>query len=91
LHLVNRIVFGKFNSEGKRPTQSSKADRDENRRKVLASHDEIYTAIARGDAPAAKAAMERHIQDIIDKSLSAIVRSGSRTRELTDEELIYNG
>lgn len=94
LHLVNRIVFGPVNSAAGTPLQmATKAERDENRRKVLASHDEIYDAIARGDAMAAKDAMERHIQDIIDKSLRIMAQSGSGliARELTDEELVYNG
>jgi DNA-binding GntR family transcriptional regulator len=92
LHLVNRIVFGRIASSEGRPTSAAaKADRDENRRKVLISHDEIYEAISRGDPAAAKVAMERHIQDIIDKSLKVMVHAGGPTRELTDEELVYNG
>ena len=72
---------------------ATKADRDENRRKVLLSHDEIYDAIARGDSAAAKDAMERHIQDIIDKSLRVMAQAGGTlmTRELTEEELVYSG
>jgi DNA-binding GntR family transcriptional regulator len=94
LHLVNRIVFGPVNSAGGSAVAlQSKAERDVNRRKVLISHDEIYTAIARSDAGAAKNAMERHIQDIIDKSLLIMAHAGSvhMSRELTDEELVYNG
>lgn len=94
LHLVNRIVFGPVNAGGVMPIpMASKRERDENRRKVLASHDEIYDAISRSDAATAKNAMERHIQDIIDKSLGVMAQAGSRlnARELTDEELVYNG
>jgi DNA-binding GntR family transcriptional regulator len=88
LHLVNRIVIGPLAKTAER----SKADMDENRRKVMASHEEIYEAIAAADSRAAKDAMERHIQDIIDKSLRAIAASGALTpRELTDEELAYSG
>ncbi len=94
LHLVNRIVFGPTNSAAGVPLQlATKEERDENRRRVLESHDEIYQAIAKGDAEAAKGAMERHIQDIIDKSLRMMAQSGAGlvARELTDEELVYNG
>jgi DNA-binding GntR family transcriptional regulator len=94
LHLVNRIVFGPVNSAAGTPVQQAmKAERDENRRKVMVSHDEIYDTIARGDAAGAKNAMERHIQDIIDKSLRIMAQTGSSlmSRQLTDEELVYSG
>ncbi|MDB6167590.1 MAG: GntR-family transcriptional regulator [Verrucomicrobia bacterium] len=94
LHLVNRIVFGPVNpTSGVPVSRGTKPERDENRRRVLASHDEIYDAIARGDAIAAKRAMEDHIQDIIEKGLRIMAHSGAGliTRELTDEELVYNG
>lgn len=94
LHLVNRIVFLPAGSAGgKSLPKASKLERDENRRKVMASHGEIYEAIARGDAAESKLAMERHIQDIIDKSLRvmALAGRGSITRELSEEELVYTG
>jgi DNA-binding GntR family transcriptional regulator len=94
LHLVNRIVFGRISSaEGKPAPVASKPDRDENRRHVLSSHGEIYDAIALGDAAASKRAMEAHIQDIIDKNLRVMAHAGASgpARELTDEELVYNG
>ena len=88
LHLVNRIVAGPKRSAG---AQISKAESDENRRKVMAMHDEIYEAVDRGDALAAKAAMERHIQDIIDKSLNSFSASSRHEpRELTEDELVYS-
>jgi DNA-binding GntR family transcriptional regulator len=93
LHLVNRVVFGPNTTAVKRLPAWSKKDSDQNRRKVMSSHDEIYAAIAKHDAPAAKAAMERHIQDIIDKSLLAIsmTAEGGLSRVLTEEELVYSG
>ncbi|MEO7101141.1 MAG: GntR family transcriptional regulator [Luteolibacter sp.] len=94
LHLVNRIVLGPINSAAGTPVAvAAKSESDQNRRKVLASHEEIYEAIARSDAAAAKHAMEDHIQDIIDKSLRAMSHAGGGllARELTDEELVYLG
>jgi len=93
LHLVKRIVFGPINSATGTPIPVAvKSDRDENRRKVMGFHDEIYGAIARDDATAAKNAMERHIQDLIEKSLRAMTNAsgGLIARRLTNEELIYN-
>ena len=91
LHLVNRILFGP--SHGKIPPAkefASKGEHDENRRRVLANHEEIHDAIARRDAAGARDAMERHIQDIIDHA--ALTFTGvPAVRELTEEELVYNG
>lgn len=91
LHLVNRVVFGLNGKDAQKNSPRSKKENDENRREVLASHDEIYAAIARRDAPAAKSAMERHIQNIIDKSLLAMSVAGDEgaARSLTSEELSY--
>jgi DNA-binding GntR family transcriptional regulator len=90
LHLLNRVVSGP--SVNGVELHGSKADSDANRRAVLASHEQIYDAIARHDPTAAKAAMERHIQDIIDKNLRRIrAQSGLLTRELTAEDLVYTG
>lgn len=94
LHLVNRIVFLPVGSAGgKALAKASKLERDDNRRRVMSSHGEIYEAIARSDAAESKLAMERHIQDIIDKSLRAMALAGrgSVTRELSEEELVYSG
>lgn len=91
LHLVNRIVALTFTGTGEPSSAASRAERDDNRRAVLASHEEIFQAIARQDATAAKTAMERHIQDIIDKNVRLKLRAegGRALRELTPEELAY--
>jgi DNA-binding GntR family transcriptional regulator len=56
---------------------------------VLASHTEIYEAIARRDGAAAKSAMERHIQELIEHSLRSFA-GGEAGRNLTAEELLYS-
>ena len=62
------------------------------RRAVLASHREIFAAIERGDAAAARREKESRIQDIIDRNLRSMVRGRPSmvTRALSDEEAIYN-
>jgi DNA-binding GntR family transcriptional regulator len=89
LHLINRVVSSAAPGAGKAATD--KESRDANRRAVLKSHDHIFQAIVKGDAPAAKLAMEEHIQDIIDKNLRMMGREqrGGAVRELTEEELGY--
>lgn len=89
LHLINRVVNAPAHPVA--TAMRTKAERDANRGAVLAEHEEIHEAIARRDAPKAKAAMERHIQDILNKNLRAMVRaeSGLIMRELTDDELAY--
>lgn len=88
LHLVNRVSTGPNNPP---PPSLKKNASDANRRKVLASHEEIYDAIAKGDATAAKLAMERHVQDILDKSIAAFrSKDESAQRGLTEEELAYS-
>lgn len=89
LNMVNRLMLGpKSIKQG----AYSKAESDENRRKVLVSHEEIYDAIARGDARAAREAMERHIQDIVEKTLHLISEAGRiMPRQLSEEELAYSG
>ncbi len=89
LHIVNRVVSGPAPGEDR--VKVSKAERNERRQIVMESHDEIYQAGERGDAAAAKLAMERHIQDIIDNNLALMARSETRlgTRKLTEEELCY--
>lgn len=92
LHLVNRVVLGS-NTKLIRTLPSSwgKEENDENRRRVLAGHDKIFNAIAARESTAAKAAMEEHIQDIIDKNISAmaITDRGDFSRVLTKEERVY--
>ncbi len=88
LHLVNRVSMGPNNPPP--PTMKKNAS-DANRRKVLASHEEIYDAIAKGDAKAAKLAMEEHVQDIIDKNIPAFrAKDEAGQRGLTEEELVYS-
>jgi DNA-binding GntR family transcriptional regulator len=51
----------------------------------------MYRAIETADVAAAKAVMERHIQDIIETKIRQMARAEDRsvTRELTEEELHY--
>ncbi len=68
LHLINRVVAGSaatMNVVG-RNDRDGVEERDAN---TLQEHSDIYEAIAAKDAAAAKAAMESHIQDIIDHSV----------------------
>lgn len=90
LNMVNRTLFG---PPPRTPnTTVTKGDSDENRRKVQASHEEIYEAIARGDSRAAKQAMEHHIQDIVDKTMRLIADAGTiMPRQLSEEEMAYSG
>jgi DNA-binding GntR family transcriptional regulator len=90
LHIVNRVVSSP--APGEAGSHVTKAERNERRRKVMMSHDEIYQAVERGDSVAAKSAMEFHIQDIIDNNLALMARSENRlgARELTEEELSYS-
>jgi DNA-binding GntR family transcriptional regulator len=90
LHLVNRVVGGPKSHDA---LFSRQEDINDNRRKALASHEAIYEAIARKDVPAAKHAMEEHIEDVIDKALRAFNAANGKgaSRQLTDEELIYTG
>jgi DNA-binding GntR family transcriptional regulator len=89
LHIVSRVVTG-FTPGGDLP-KLDKAAMDERRKSVQTSHEEIYHAIERGDAQAARLAMERHIQDIIDTNMRRIARTEnvSMTRELSEEERSY--
>jgi len=87
LHLVNRVVGS---TPSRLSSSAGKQESDKNRKKVLASHEEIAAAIERSDAIGAKLAMESHIQDIIDKSLRAFQADAQQTRELSDEELVYS-
>ena len=87
LHLVNRVV-------AQRPAPEvfpDKAASDRNRRGVLISHEAIFSAIVARDVAASRAAMEAHIEEIIEKNLRAFapVREDS-ARELTEEELAYS-
>jgi DNA-binding GntR family transcriptional regulator len=88
LHLINRVVCGP--TPGEEDSAAGKAARDRDRPKILASHEEIFLAIEKNDVSAAKAAMEEHIQDIIDKNIRMMARDEHLTgRQLTEEELTY--
>lgn len=89
LHLINRVVSSP--APAAPDPVLARSERDKRRREVLASHEEIFEAIKRSDVAAAKDAMERHIQDIIDSTLRAMARLEGRqlARELTEEELSY--
>lgn len=85
LNMIDRLMVGPRAAKF-----VAKKDSDANRRRVLASHEEIYAAIVRGDTGAARAAMERHIQDIVDKTMRQIGSADvAVSRRLSDEELAY--
>jgi DNA-binding GntR family transcriptional regulator len=88
LHIVSRVVSGP--NLGARQVFDKVAD-DAHRKEVQASHEEIYRAIEDGDVAAAKSAMERHIQDIIDTNMRILARAENVAvlRELSEEELSY--
>jgi DNA-binding GntR family transcriptional regulator len=89
LHIVSRVVAGPSPNTGK-PDPDKAAD-NAHRLEVQEYHDQIYHAIERGDAAAAKAVMERHIQDIVDTNVRLLARreQSYASRELTEEELSY--
>jgi DNA-binding GntR family transcriptional regulator len=92
LHLIKRVVATTHPDMARiQPSPSEKAKRDTRRAESLASHRKVYEAICRGDAPAAKVAMEQHIQEVIDLSLLAMARAKehSSIREPSEEELEY--
>lgn len=91
LHLINRVVSSP--AAGQPPNaRSAKSDDVAHRRAVLKSHEQIYEAIAAGEAAEARKAMEEHIQDIIDRSVHRLARATAEvtTRELSAEEALYN-
>jgi len=89
LHLINRVILGPNAGMYRDPAQ--RPARDQRRLDVMSSHEEILAAIARRDAPGARAAMEAHIQELIDHSHEQMMRltGPATTRELTEEELCY--
>jgi DNA-binding GntR family transcriptional regulator len=89
LHLINRVVASPAPA-GPDPV-ADRQQRDQRRLAVQTSHEEIFDAIRRSDAIAARTAMERHIQDIVDNALRMMARTQGRSgaRELTEEELSY--
>lgn len=93
LHLINRVVSGAVDpARGPQKPVAPKPDADARRQQVLVSHTDIFEAIARRDGPAAKAAMEQHLQELIEHSLRTFARTeaGHTSRELTAEELVYS-
>ena len=93
LHLVNRVVSGPSSVERSTGRAApNKPDDLAHRREVLASHEQIYQAIAASEVLKAKKEMEEHIQDIIDRSIHRLARATAEvaTRELSEEEAIYN-
>ncbi|MSU23286.1 MAG: GntR family transcriptional regulator [Opitutus sp.] len=89
LHLINRVVSGL--TPGGQAATMEKIDRNRRRTVVLKEHEAICQAVERGDGPAAKEAMERHIQDIIDTHILLMGRAANHVlaRELTEDELSY--
>lgn len=90
LHIVSRVVAGPAPSAN--IPKVDKSEKDAHRQDVQTSHTEIYKAIERGDAAAAKLSMERHIQDIIDTNMRSMTRgeNGAFSRDLSEEELSYS-
>jgi len=88
LHLLNRVVSG---SAGGERFAVKKTESDARRRAVLDKHTDIYNAIERADAAAAKREMEFHLQELIDHNFQLMSRSesGVIARELTPDELAY--
>ncbi len=90
LHLLHRVVSGLSNVEA---AVTPKSESDVRRRAVLAKHEDIYNAIAAGNAPLAKQEMEFHLQELIDHNFSMLAQTdaGVIARDLTAEELLYSG
>jgi GntR family transcriptional repressor for pyruvate dehydrogenase complex len=88
LHLINRVVANPV-PESAVPVEKKRVDA--RRRAVVASHEQIFNAIVKGDAPAARDAMVEHIQDIVDHALRMLSAPGTvrEGRELTEDELSY--
>ena len=95
LHLIQRVVSGPktgHNTVEDAPgTSQSREASNDRRLAVLASHQEIYDAIARRDPSGARRAMERHIEDIVEHTLRELAAKAvrSQAKELTEEEMIY--
>lgn len=87
LHLIHGVAL-----PGRRDLGAdSRAERDRNRTTTLAEHEKIFAAIARGDAPAAKQAMEEHLQILIDRVLRGMAQAAGAGAggTLTEAELVY--
>ena len=87
LHLINRVVSGlKTVASG---VSQVRAVRHAHVRRVLAEHEAIFEAIKRQDAAAARNAMERSLQDVIDQAIQRRTREEHElmARELTAEAM----
>tara|TARA_B110000483_G_scaffold23039_1_gene26743 strand:- start:8080 stop:8829 length:750 start_codon:yes stop_codon:yes gene_type:complete len=89
LHLIHRVTQTSVgqNILGSDTREAQVA----NGSRVLAEHEAIYAAIAKGDAKAAKFAMEQHIENLIEISLRRIAQQERErfARSLTADELVY--
>jgi DNA-binding GntR family transcriptional regulator len=92
LHLINRVVSGPMPLPGGRSvagvaSAKNRAERHAHLRQVLAEHEAIFDAIKRQDAAAARNAMERSLQDVIDQTIQSRAREERElmARELTAE------
>lgn len=91
IHLLHRVVSTRPILDVDRSLEVTKEQAIADNRTSMTSHEEIYAAILRQDAPGAKAAMEWHIHDGIQKILGQRARTllGITARALTPEELAY--
>lgn len=88
LHLINRIVSAAVAMKEPQGLLATVT----NRREVLEEHAAIYQAVLQRDAEAARRAMERHIQTIIDKQIAMRARGSTapvHAKALSKEELLY--
>lgn len=86
LQLVNRVMARSTPAGGRVVGDAADA---EHLREVLVNHEAILEAIRRRDAEAAKRAMERSLQDIIEQMLRVMARREREqlARDLTEETL----
>ena len=93
LHLIKRVVSTTHPDMARiQPSTSEKAKRDARRAESLASHRKVFEAICKGDAAAAKIAMEQHLQEVIDLSLLAMTRQktpSTASSEPSEEDIEY--
>jgi DNA-binding GntR family transcriptional regulator len=92
LHLINRVVTWERTAEQALGVVD-RGVRDADCRRAYASHQEVYEAIRQGHAAAAREAMSRHVQDIIDSAqsrLGGMADKLKKPRRLTAEEQLYS-
>lgn len=91
LHLINRVLAGTKEANRTQKTRPDKREADERRKQVYIAHRDICDAIARRDGPTAKAAMERHIQELIEHTLREFAQlvASRGIRPLGADELLY--